>query len=211
MCVIIHKQPGVTIPEDTLRKCWLSNFHGAGFMYSENKKLVIKKGYMKLKDFLIAYNESNPKDKEMIIHFRYATHGKIDEGGTHPYLVQNRIGVVHNGILSFSEFEGDELNDFEKGLVSDTSLFCTTILELLPPNFEENQGIIKLLDEYLILNRSIVVLMNNEGSIYILGETAYEYESTGLWFSNSQWNKDLIKELTVDEIDDRFIHSKWDD
>ena len=101
MCVIVRKPKGVEISNGTLRHCWQANKDGAGFMYAEDGKLVFKKGLMSFASFLREYQACNPKDKDMLIHFRYATHGAVANEQTHPFIIHGDIGVMHNGIITF--------------------------------------------------------------------------------------------------------------
>ena len=53
MCIAIAKPIGVEIPnDDILTNCFNNNPDGAGFAFNHNNEVVIRKGYMKLKDFL---------------------------------------------------------------------------------------------------------------------------------------------------------------
>ena len=103
MCVIVRKPKGIKVPVETLRQCWQSNKDGAGFMYAEDGKLVFCKGLMSFKSFLRAYQKIQPKNKEVLIHFRFATHGAVANAQTHPFIVQGNIGVMHNGIINFED------------------------------------------------------------------------------------------------------------
>ena len=46
MCIAIYKPKGNTISKDTLKNCFDNNPDGSGFMYAQNDKLVVKKGYI---------------------------------------------------------------------------------------------------------------------------------------------------------------------
>lgn len=191
MCVIVHKSKGIDITEETLRLCWQHNPNGAGFMYWDNG-LVIKKGFMKFKAFYENYLLSKPHDKEIVIHFRLASHGLISPEQTHPFQVQD-MGIVHNGIITIADEKEIEV----KGGQSDTMLFCK-ILAKLPEHFLDNEGIKELISQFLIANLSVVVIMRRNGKVEKLGSLTEEFEEDGCWFSNNYWQimykKDSIKD-----------------
>lgn len=115
MCVIIRKPKNIEVSTDILKLCWNANKDGAGFMYSEDNKLVFKKGLMSFEDFLKEYDACNPIDKEVIIHFRFATHGAIANEQTHPFIIHGNVGVMHNGIINFEdELTGYDCEDDEE-------------------------------------------------------------------------------------------------
>jgi len=91
MCVIVRKPKNVSVSIETLRNCWQSNKDGAGFMYAENGKLIFKKGLMTFKSFLTEYRACNPLGKEILIHFRFATHGAVANEQTHPFIIHGDI------------------------------------------------------------------------------------------------------------------------
>lgn len=52
MCIIIVKPKGRELPSNEIfENCWKHNYHGAGFMYHINNKVIIDKGFMTLYDF----------------------------------------------------------------------------------------------------------------------------------------------------------------
>lgn len=194
MCVIVRKPKGIEVAENVLRSCWQHNPNGAGFMYVENGKIVVVKGLMKLKYFLQVYQEHQPKDKEVVIHFRLATHGQINPEQTHPFIVANRLGMVHNGMIDFRDSDENCYTRVPYKVKkeedeSDTIQFCKRILDKLPGNFEDNEGIVDLLNQYLISENSTVLLLDKSGNILKLGYDGDAEELDGCWFSNTFWDK----------------------
>ena len=52
MCIIVYKPTGIESPSwATLHQCFDYNSDGAGFMYAENGKVYIQKGYMTWNSF----------------------------------------------------------------------------------------------------------------------------------------------------------------
>lgn len=117
MCIIIAKKAGLVLPKkEILQNCFTNNPDGAGFMFTHKDKTIIKKGYTDFKTFyhdLIKYNfRYNLKYKNVVLHFRIATHGGVTPAKTHPFLLTDDVdvlnsidvkaaapGVAHNGVL----------------------------------------------------------------------------------------------------------------
>jgi hypothetical protein len=189
MCVIIHRPPNVDIPFGTLQKCWNSNPHGAGVMYSVDNQLVIEKGFMDFNNF-IKYYEKIPKERGILIHFRYGTSGTLTPDQCHPFLIHKNLACMHNGIID--QYHG---MDDKK---SDTKLFCDKILKQLPHNFLRNRGITLLIDEFT--GGSILVFMDNLGKIFKIGQDSGICQE-GCWFSNIWWEAEE-KEFEFRDLND---------
>lgn len=116
MCIICIKPAGIDFPSrDVLSQCFLSNPDGAGFMYPDNGKVNIEKGFMSFDDFfnnLLDYSKGIEK-RPFILHFRIGTHGgKTDPALSHPFPVTRQYdhmmklssisdtAIAHNGILN---------------------------------------------------------------------------------------------------------------
>lgn len=113
MCIILYKPSGVPMPDKSVVKnCWVNNPDGAGLMYRSGKEIIGKKGFMKQKQLLKSILADDFTGLDLVIHFRWATHGLRDQTATHPFPVvtdtkkltaQNWIssaGIAHNGIIS---------------------------------------------------------------------------------------------------------------
>ena len=137
MCIAIVKPKGIkNLTKKQLKVCWENNPDGAGFMYNDGVRVTGIKGFMTFEDFWSAYSvadkEMNLKNKDVVIHFRIATHGGISPECTHPFPVTDNIedmrkhvfvskaGFAHNGILSGWG------NNKEK--ISDTMDYCAHVI-----------------------------------------------------------------------------------
>lgn len=125
MCwIVLQLQGDVAIESDKLEIAWADNSHGGGFMYCQDGKLVITKGFTKLKEFKAAYYAAHSEHgavSPFALHFRWATHGTRGADNMHPFpLADGSVGLMHNGILSVSGHWKDER--------SDTRIFCDTVL-----------------------------------------------------------------------------------
>lgn len=186
MCVIINKPREIRLSREIMRQCWRSNPHGAGFMYVESGNLVINKGYMTFESFYRAYKEIDWK-KHMVFHFRLASYGSIIPEQTHPMLINEKLAFVHNGHM---------LNQFIKQATlatdkskSDTMIFNEEILQKLPQDFLSQPAIVELINGYI--DNSIMLFLDNEDNVIILGSLEGTITRDGCWFSNNFWDEDL--------------------
>jgi hypothetical protein len=180
MCVIINKPPELNVPDDILRKCWIANPHGAGFMYASDGLLHIVKGLMTYDNFIKEYIAHDCWSKEVVIHFRLASAGKIIPEQTHPFWIfPDNLAFVHNGHLM--EYDNGGLKQ------SDTMEFNQDMLSKLPQDFLNNEAIVELLDSYI--DYSVMVFMNNMGKITTLGDTLPSISLDGVWYSNDLWKR----------------------
>jgi hypothetical protein len=100
MCQAIVKPAGVHIDKAILRRAWNMNQDGAGFCYrsDDGKAIKIDKGYFKFRKFYRAYVKHEAK--ELLIHFRWGTHGSRSVENCHPFAISPDAALIHNGILS---------------------------------------------------------------------------------------------------------------
>lgn len=161
MCIAVIKPKNVEMPDyKTLKNCFTSNPHGAGFMYSDGNRLVIQKGYMTFPDFYTALSEANLKKEQLVfLHFRIATHGLRDGGNTHPFPVTNDVnelrsvkntfngyGLIHNGIIHYDPVTFKTYDP--TGVSSDTMLFSMILSDCIDSMKEAKNKITALQEDY---------------------------------------------------------------
>ena len=96
MCVLIVKPAGIQMPSySILKQAYKANPHGCGF--------ATKKRFYKTLNFEDFINELNKvrDDEDVMIHFRYATHGSIKKSNCHPFK-KHDVVFAHNGILDIT-------------------------------------------------------------------------------------------------------------
>ena len=104
MCIIITKEKNAApLPEEIFNIIWTNNPDGAGILYHDGKKAVLKKGLMKRDEFLKEAKEVNKKGISYIMHTRIATHGSVKPENTHPF-VSKYLGFAHNGTFNVEPF-----------------------------------------------------------------------------------------------------------
>jgi len=178
MCIAIMKSANKKISKATLRRCYDANPDGAGFMYAEDKQLVVKKGYFTFKEF---YKEYKPHgDKQVLIHFRIKTHGPIDKDNCHPFLVNNSLGFIHNGII----------NGYGDSKESDTIQFNNSILKKIVSKHGNNSlfddPMVELIEN--VIGYSKLVFLDRHGNYTIMNEKKGNWND-GVWYSNMSWKK----------------------
>lgn len=176
MCIAIYKPADKILSEATLKECYDANPDGAGFMYAQNKKLHIEKGFFSYDSFYKAFKEH--EHKQAVIHFRIKTHGKIDTTNCHPFAVNNAIGFVHNGII----------NGFGDANHSDTIGFNNAILQPLVHKW----GNLALFQDPIIdliegrIGYSKLVFLDRHGNHKIMNEGKGVWDD-GVWYSNNSY------------------------
>ena len=185
MCLIAYQPPGdKPFERDVLENGWDNNHHGAGYMFVEDGKLVIRKPFFKLKELLRAYNGDHRRcgaTSHFIVHFRWATHGSAKAINIHPHSLRGgEAGLVHNGILTdFIPPSGTDL--------SDTAWFCKTVLVGRPIEQLTSVEFGSLLAE-MITERNKFVILDKNGQCVIVNDTSGIYDGKR-WYSNTDYEK----------------------
>lgn len=202
MCIAIGKPMGIDVPsEEILENCWNNNDDGAGFAFNLSNRVVIKKGFMKYKDFIEAFRfydkKYNFKNRGLLIHFRIATHGARDASMTHPFPIVDDIGalkkieynsnyaVIHNGIISLTS---DYMLSQKTGL-SDTALFIKDYLTKLAENrnWFYNKSNFELIEKLI---DSKMAILDKNGNI---GITSGFTKDNGVYYSNNTYKENRVK------------------
>ena len=186
MCVAVYKPAKSIIARETAYNCWETNSDGAGFMFVENGKLRVYKGFTTFKKFWRRYDHemtrmSHPKT---VLHFRIKTHGKIDFNNCHPHHVNESVALVHNGVLNNVKIKNTDY--------SDTYHFAKMLREM-PADFMVKESCMELIVNYIGYT-SKVILMNNQDQVMIINEKSGTWdggEENKVWYSNTsfkRWN-----------------------
>ncbi len=191
MCVICVKPKGVSQPDKSVfENMFNTNSDGAGFMWVQDDKVHVRKGYMSFDSFWKAWNKHNIKDEWVsIAHFRIGTSGGKTKHMTHPFPISKdpsvlkktkwdgEIAMAHNGVLGKGETN-----------LSDTAVYVRDILYPLRhhiydfDNGEFNKDMEDLLKKSI--DSSKIVLLNSSGEDMRIG---HWLEEDGCYFSNKRW------------------------
>ena len=172
-CVAIWKPKGVQIAKKYLSNSYDNNTDGAGFAYAKGGKIVISKGYFDFEEFWKAFKPF--QNLPCLIHFRIATHGKVDEANCHPFPMRDgKYALVHNGVMPSGLHSG-------KKEESDTKQFAAkleTCIETVPWNHDNFTCFI---NEAISYNK--VAVLREDGKVWLFNEGKGEWHK-GAWFSN---------------------------
>lgn len=198
MCVIVAKNKDARIPTiEELKNCFDRNGDGSGFMYVDNGKVVIDKGYMTFKSFKKHFNKlckkyDNFNNKSLVIHFRIGTAGANSPENTHPYIItsdekklhntymRSDLGVAHNGIIY------DYNPRFDEKGTNDTQEFIKKYLTPLKENYKYFYKNKYILDGIKDITNSKFALLDNEENIYYIGDFI---NFDGVMYSNESYKK----------------------
>lgn len=174
MCIAILNNENNVIDFATLQTCWDNNRDGAGMLYIKDGKLKVHKEMASFNKFYDAYLRArkNDMDKKIVLHFRISTHGKVNKTNCHPFLVNDDLGFVHNGIISGLEHSKE---------YSDTYMFNRNVLQKLPNGFLSFEGILAMMEDFI--DYSKLIFLDAENNATIINEVKGVWDG-GNWFSN---------------------------
>lgn len=181
MCIAILNTKQTTLKKQLLRNCWENNGDGAGILYINNdNKLEFFKEMNDFNKFYDKYIDVRKKygKRNMVLHFRISTHGKVNTTNCHPFLVNDSLGFVHNGMI----YDVPTSTEF-----SDTYMFNESILKNFTDGFEYNETIMDMIEGF-IGNGSKLVFLNDNDDYFIVNEKAGHW-NLGCWFSNSSYKQ----------------------
>tara|TARA_Y100000356_G_scaffold94387_1_gene79771 strand:- start:2701 stop:3483 length:783 start_codon:yes stop_codon:yes gene_type:complete len=197
MCLAIYKPKHKKVNTDRLRNGFNRNPHGSGIAYSKNGKVFIKKGFFSFSEFYKAYKSIGEKHA-MLIHFRWATKGGKTKENCHPFKLNQKHAMVHNGTI-------DRVLCKNNG--SDSSNFAHRILA---PIIKENPSFIyskagkKMIN--LAIGQSKVAVIDGSGEAVIFNEQKGHWDE-GCWFSNdsymprvSKWKNSLAPKYSKKKV-----------
>jgi predicted glutamine amidotransferase len=218
MCIIIVSPVGSPLPKyEILENCFNNNPDGAGYMYNTKDGIVIDKGWFIFEEFMEGIKELKKKIKvrkhNIVLHFRFATHGKTDSETCHPYPISDSDedlkslyisdgdwGLAHNGVISWC----DDKSDSD---LSDTQVFIKEYLanydrELLRDKSFQRMMIQATGSKFAILTNDIV---------YIIGD--FTKEKNGIYYSNTGYTtyKTYVRGKTTTYDTNDSYWEKWDD
>lgn len=197
MCIIVAKDKWHDLPrKEYLKNCFNNNSDGAGFMYVDNGKVIIDKGYMTYKNFEKHYNKlcnkyNNFENKSLVMHFRIGTAGANSQENTHPYPITNDkeilhkryyetdLGMAHNGIISQYNPAHDDKT------TNDTQNFVMNYVAPLHEHYKDfykNEYIMAGLED---ITSSKLAFLDKYDNIYLVG--TFVSDTDGIKYSNSNY------------------------
>lgn len=193
MCLIIQKPAGADVPLDIIQSALDYNRDGVGVMANGGADRWVKIKATKLARKINALGSA-------AVHFRMATHGRIDHTNVHPFRAVDGTHIMHNGVLSKYAPLGRKT-----AAASDTQCF---VREYIDPMLRTAGK----LDLQAIANETAgnaLALMATDGKIELTGESWVEY--MGLRLSNTYaWDAPVeLRAAWSYDIHDETISSDY--
>ena len=209
MCIaILNTKKAGRLPKSHIKNSWDNNDMGSGLLWTKNGKLNVFKTYI-YDDYIDKYNELRD-DKDVgsiVLHFRIATSGYKGEQNLHPFLVNDDLGFVHNGVIS-----GLGNKDF-----SDTYEF-NDMLKKFKHNFTSCEMTKYFISEYIGYSKLVFLsaddkhtIINEELGKWVDGNwysnDSYKQYNDYSWYGNTKVSKSAKDPLKVYDAFDDY----WDD
>ncbi len=132
-----------------LRRLEYRGYDSAGMAVLTNGALKRIRKTGKVSELNNALNESKLSGEIGIAHTRWATHGVPAENNAHPHICNNRVAIVHNGIIE--NFEELKIKQSEKGFKftsdTDTEVIAHQIVFYLDAGSSLFESVAKTLDD----------------------------------------------------------------
>lgn len=198
MCIAIMKPKDKVLSKEILETCCKANPDGMGFAYIDGDTMYIKK-YMKFEDFYKDYKEVENKSN-MLIHFRIATHGKVEIDNCHPFWLNHRMALVHNGVISGY---GD------RDTKSDTRDFIDKVIGNISWKLMKNPSYRELIGK--CIGYSKFAILDISCDYWIINEDKGVWDD-GVWYSNTSYKpKKSVSYTTYPSSTTSDTNSKvWD-
>jgi predicted glutamine amidotransferase len=177
MCIaILNTKKAGRLPKSHIKNSWENNDMGAGLLWNENNKLNVFKTY-DYDEYIDKYNELRDTANigNIVLHFRIATSGYKGEHNLHPFLVNDNLGFVHNGVI-----RGLGNKQF-----SDTYEF-NDMLKKFSHDFINCDMTKYFLSEYI--GNSKLVFLSADDKYTIINEELGKW-SDGNWYSNDSYKQ----------------------
>lgn len=185
MCIAIYQDPGARLTEDEFRTSWQSNPDGGGLAWLDDTGTVRTFKSMKLRPMMDKYEQIldlHGAHTPVLVHFRIATHGTVNEYNCHPFMVNSNIAVIHNGIIPVLIDKKDNR--------SDTRVFTEEYLPKLPAGWLDDDYLFDMVEEYIGSSKLVFLTTENRERAYIANEHQGHWNTPkNIWFSNKSYCK----------------------
>ena len=186
MCILSYLPPDAEVDLEGLMNGGFSNPDGHGWAIASRDGIVMRRT-LNLDEALSTFAEARVRHAgPALFHSRWATHGTVNVGNVHPFLVggSHKTVVAHNGILPV---EAHPLGDDDR---SDTRKFAD---EILPRRFRrlDKLSVTKALSKWCGAGNKLAILTVDpryQSSAYLINQNCGEWdELSGVWHSNADY------------------------
>lgn len=176
MCLIAYSPKGTYIPDDILNYACAQNNDGIGVMCRESVTKFLGKKMLKRAKRVI--KQLVDAEIPYAVHFRWATHGKVNLINTHPYKSpQGEHYIMHNGIITTGDCTTESSAD-----ESDTAVYVRKFLQEMP-RFEDDKKFYTDMGAHIGWGNKFCI-MDSDGHFQIVNEGAGTWIG-GVWYSNT--------------------------
>lgn len=203
MCIaILNTKKAGRLPKSHIKNSWDNNEMGSGLLWSEGGKLQVFKTYV-YDDYIEKYNElrDNKDIGNIVLHFRIATSGYNGEQNLHPFLVNDNLGFVHNGVI-----KGLGNKDF-----SDTYEF-NDMLRKFKHDFINCEMTRYFISEYITFSK--LIFLSADDKYTIINEEFGKW-TDGNWYSNDSYKQyndySYYGNTKVSKKDSKIKNIDWED
>lgn len=176
MCLAIVNKKGI-LPKEYFVETAKANNHGFGIGFAYNGQLFEYKELTDIHHFYHAYKSlrKDYSNTTFLIHFRMATHGSKGMKNVHPFFIDGKYAIIHNGIIDIKP-TGDD---------SDTAAFAK-LLEGLPNGWVQNYAIRQLIES--AIGYSKIALLDTDGHVTLFnGSLGHWDKHRNNWYSNRSY------------------------
>ena len=182
MCIIVVQPKNKKISRTTLEICYANNPDGAGYMFSYNGRLFVRKGFFTFDSFYQAYkldHIDNGTHSTFVLHFRIATHGLLDKNNCHPHRISNSLAFAHNGIFN-------RVKHIQAKKTKSDSIRAGIIFKQLPADWYKLKGLRLLVEDFFINNNSYGAFLDGSGEVWLTDKKNWQ-KNRGIFYSNSTY------------------------
>ena len=171
MCLIIASRNGSVVTDSELLKAYRANPDGWGIVWHNGRLLETRKGF---NSSALLKAQAAAKGHPYVTHLRWATHGTINVGNCHPFRVNRKLWMAHNGVLSCVKIERENRSD---------TWHLAKLLSNVAPNELYNKSFQKTLSGVIGMSNKLAFIDINS-TITMINESCGHWVKD-IWLSNT--------------------------